>query len=102
MAYVIRITSTKPQGTLWYHESGQPGAAAVMARITAWNTSQPGFIEQGTMVVNQNVNNGHITFNSKLNGDTWLAAAQVEPDHVTRDAYLASIGVVQNITLTEE
>ena len=102
MAYVIRVVSTKPQGTLWYHQSSEPGAAAVMARIAAWNATQPGFIEQATVVVNQNVNDGHITFDTKVNGDNWLAATNTEPDHVTRDAYLASIGVVQDITLTEE
>ena len=102
MNYIIKFTTTKPQGTKWYAKSGRSGALQTLADIAAWNQASAGYISQEIKHINDNLVEGTVTFNSKVNGDAWLLAAQSEPNHVIRDTYLKDIGVTQTITMTEQ
>ena len=100
MAYVIDIVTVKPAGTKWYSQSGEANAAQVLAAIHAWDLAYAGFVSSGMTVVDANTIHGTIVFDTQANGDQWLVDLKSEPNHVTRDAYLATLPVTQTITNT--
>ena len=97
MAYVITITTTKPEGTLWYAQSGIEGAAELLQRIEAWDRAYPGFVSLIGSRTDVNTYVGSITFDTQEHGEQWLIDLDTNPDHVTRDAYLATLPVQRTI-----
>jgi hypothetical protein len=102
MAYVITIETLKPAGTLWYAQSGIEGAQELLQRIEAWDRARPGFVSLSGSRVSPDMFVGTITFDTKENGDQWLLDLDSNPDHVTRDAYLATLPIQRTITTKEE
>jgi len=100
MSYRIKITTTKPNGTPWFYESGTPNAATILADIITWNKAQPGYVSGFGVHVGNNIYEHTIIFDSALNGDAWLLAKQTEPNNMIRDAYLAGLPVRQDIVIT--
>jgi hypothetical protein len=100
MAYNIKLTTTKPAGTLWFYESGTPNAMQILQNIDAWDASQPGFISSTGIHIGDNVYEHTIIFDSSLNGDAWLLALQTQMDHMERDAYLHALPVEQTTLIT--
>jgi hypothetical protein len=92
------MVTVKPEGSKWYSQSGISGADQVLANIHAWDSAYSGFVSLGMTIVDVNTIHGTIVFDTQANGEQWLADLKSEPNHMTRDAYLATLPVTQTIT----
>lgn len=97
MAYVIQVEVTKPDLTLWFIHSSVDALATVNA-IDTWNSTQPGFLSSFVRMENTKLVSAFI-FDTKANGDAWLAARETQPDWMARTAYYTSINATVVVTI---
>jgi hypothetical protein len=107
MAYVIKLTHTKPDEELWFSQVKEPilinqvttKPVLALQDFDRWTKDQPGYISSFAKLLNPTTVESVYIFDTKENGDAWNRERKNHPFQKAQDEYFSksSIATVETI-----
>jgi hypothetical protein len=99
MPLTFTLTTTKPDGVLWFPDFSEENQQ-IVTRINTWTSLQPGFIRQTTVDIDVNTRVMTFEFDSVENYANWFSLRNRLPDQSIRFAYIKANGMTVTINET--
>lgn len=95
MTYNVKITTTKPEGVVWFVEV-DPTA---VSRINAWQESFPGYLS--CQIISSTANSGVKVYEwqDEASYDAYKVACGSNQDEIDRSAYNQANGIVSVVEI---
>ena len=101
MAFVIKLTHTKPDEELWFSQIKEPitinqvttKPVLALRDFDQWTKDQPGYISSFAKLLNPTTVEAVYIFDTEQNGDTWNTQRKTHPFQQAQDEYFSKSSI---------